>query len=93
MARHGFDFVSGAYELGEVSFHSGWVFHRAGANTTDQMRKVMTVIYMDRDMKLKQPENENQVRDWNTWCPGAVVGEVINSPINPVLYGGENADR
>jgi ectoine hydroxylase-related dioxygenase (phytanoyl-CoA dioxygenase family) len=81
------------FDLGEVSFHSGWVFHRAGANTTDQMRKVMTVIYMDRDMKLKQPENENQVRDWNTWCPGAVVGEVINSPINPVLYGGENADR
>ena len=81
------------FDLGEVSFHSGWVFHRAGANTTDQMRKVMTVIYMDRDMKLKQPENENQVRDWNTWCPGAVVGEVISSPINPVLYGGENADR
>jgi ectoine hydroxylase-related dioxygenase (phytanoyl-CoA dioxygenase family) len=81
------------FDLGEVSFHSGWVFHRAGANTTDQMRKVMTVIYMDRDMKLKQPENENQVRDWNTWCPGAVVGEVINSPINPVLYGGENTDK
>jgi hypothetical protein len=47
---------------------------------------------MDRDMTLKQPENENQVRDWITWCPGAVVGEVINSPINPVLYG-ENTDK
>ena len=74
------------FDVGEVSFHSGWVFHRAGANTTDETRKVMTVIYMDRDMLLKKPENDNQVNDWHTWCPGAVVGEIINSPINPVLY-------
>jgi ectoine hydroxylase-related dioxygenase (phytanoyl-CoA dioxygenase family) len=81
-----FRHVVEAFDLGEVSFHSGWVFHRAGANTTMQMRKVMTVIYMDREMKLKNPENKNQINDWNTWCPGAIVGEVINSPINPVLY-------
>ncbi|MEM8898604.1 MAG: phytanoyl-CoA dioxygenase family protein [Bacteroidota bacterium] len=74
------------FDMGEVSFHSGWVFHRAGANTTEHMRKVMTVIYMDKDMRLKQPENDGQQNDWNTWCPGAQVGEVINSPINPVLY-------
>ncbi len=81
-----FKHVVEAFNLGEVSFHSGWVFHRAGANTTDKMRKVMTVIYMDRDMKLKNPENEHQIKDWNKWCPGASIGEVINSPINPVLY-------
>ncbi|MBN8865337.1 MAG: phytanoyl-CoA dioxygenase family protein [Sphingobacteriales bacterium] len=74
------------FDLGEVSFHSGWVFHRAGANSTSEMRKVMTIIYMDRDMILKKPENKNQEHDWNTWCPGATVGEIINSPINPVLY-------
>ncbi len=81
-----FKHIIEAFDLGEVSFHSGWVFHRAGANVTDAMRKVMTVIYMDRDMRLKQPENKNQINDWNTWCPGAEIGEVINSPINPVLY-------
>ena len=74
------------FDAGEISFHSGWVFHRAGANTTDKTRKVMTIIYMDKDMLLKKPENQNQINDWETWCPGAVVGEVINSPINPVLY-------
>jgi len=73
------------FEIGEISFHSGWVFHRAGANTTGNTRKVMTIIYMDRDMKLKKPENENQVHDWNTWCPGAVPGKIINSPLNPIL--------
>jgi ectoine hydroxylase-related dioxygenase (phytanoyl-CoA dioxygenase family) len=81
-----FKHVIEAFDLGEVSFHSGWVFHRAGANTTDRMRKVMTVIYMDKDMVLKNPDNKNQINDWNTWCPGAKVGEVINSPINPIIY-------
>lgn len=75
------------FDLGEVSFHSGWVFHRAGANTTADMRKVMTVIYMDKEMRLKAPENSGQQNDWQTWCPGAVVGEVIDTPLNPVLFG------
>jgi len=81
-----FNHVIEAFDLGEVSFHSGWVFHRAGANTTDQMRKVMTVIYMDKDMVLKNPDNKNQINDWNTWCPGATIGEVINTPLNPIIY-------
>jgi ectoine hydroxylase-related dioxygenase (phytanoyl-CoA dioxygenase family) len=81
-----FKHVIEPFDLGEVSFHSGWVFHRAGANTTDQMRKVMTVIYMNKDMVLKNPDNNNQINDWNTWCPGAKVGEVINTVINPIIY-------
>ncbi len=81
-----FKHVIEAFDLGEISFHSGWVFHRAGANVTDQMRKVMTVIYMDKDMVLKNPENKNQINDWNTWCPGAEVGAVIDTPLNPVIY-------
>jgi len=82
----GFDHVVEAFDLGECSFHRGWLFHRAGQNTTGTMRGVMTVIYMDKDITLKQPENKNQVNDWNTWCPGARIGEVINTPLNPVLY-------
>jgi len=39
--------VEEAFELGEVSFHSGWTFHRAGRNLTGRPREVMTVIYMD----------------------------------------------
>jgi len=75
-----------AFDIGEVSFHSGWVFHRAGANKTDAVRKVMTIIYMDEEMTLKKPENEGQINDWKTWCPGAKIEEVINTPLNPVLY-------
>lgn len=74
------------FDVGEISFHSGWIFHRAGANFTEQMRKVMTVIYMDKNMTLKNPENEGQINDWKTWCPGVEIGQVIDSPLNPVLY-------
>ena len=82
----GFNHVVEPFGLGEISFHMGWLYHRAGPNVTDKMRKVMTMIYMDKDMELKAPENKNQQMDWDTWCPGALIGEVVNSPINPVLY-------
>lgn len=81
-----FKHVIEAFDLGEISFHSGWIFHRAGANVTEQMRKVFTIIYMDKDMILKNPENKSQQNDWETWCPGAVVGEVIQTKLNPLLY-------
>ena len=74
------------FEVGEVSFHAGWLYHRAGPNTTGRPRKVMTMIYMDAAMRLKAPSNPNQQVDWDTWCPGARLGEVIDTPLNPVLY-------
>lgn len=86
LTLHDFKKVVEPFDTGEISFHSGWVFHRAGANKTNNMRKVMTVIYMEKDMRLKEPVNENQQADWETWCPGAIVGEIINTPLNPVLY-------
>ena len=81
-----FEHVIEAFDIGEISFHSGWIFHRAGANVTNQMRKVMTVIYMDKDIVLKAPDNANQENDWKTWCPGAQIGAVIQTPLNELIY-------
>jgi ectoine hydroxylase-related dioxygenase (phytanoyl-CoA dioxygenase family) len=80
-----FEHIVEPFDLGEISFHSGWVFHRAGANQSSSMRKVMTIIYMDKDMQLKAPANSGQENDWKTWCPGAEIGAVIDTPLNPVL--------
>ncbi len=74
------------FELGEVSFHVGWCFHRAAPNTTGTPRRVMCIIYMDSTMRLKEPENANQQLDRDTWCPGATVGEVIDTPLNPEIW-------
>lgn len=81
-----FKHITEPFDVGEVSFHSGWIFHRAGANASNKMRKVMTVIYMDKDMKLKAPANDNQIKDWETWCPGTEIGKVIDTPLNPILF-------
>lgn len=78
--------VAEPFDLGEVSFHYGYTFHRAGPNTTAKPREVMTIIYMDRDMRLAEPANKAQVNDWNAWCPGAKVGEIIDTHLNPILY-------
>ncbi|HEY2036106.1 MAG TPA: phytanoyl-CoA dioxygenase family protein, partial [Steroidobacteraceae bacterium] len=86
MQAHGFRVVDEPFELGEVSFHLGWTFHRAGPNKSSSPRSVMTVIYMDRDMRLAAPTNAQQRNDWHKWCPGAVVGEVIDTPKNPILF-------
>ncbi|MCA9734275.1 MAG: phytanoyl-CoA dioxygenase family protein [Deferribacteres bacterium] len=74
------------FNLGDVSFHYGWTFHHAGGNSTEQMRKVMTVIYMDEHMRLQNPANKNQQIDWDVRCPGAKIGEIIDTELNPVLY-------
>ena len=86
LKRHAFNHVVEPFDVGEISFHRGWLYHRAGPNVSGNMRKVMTMIYMDIDTVLKTPENHNQQADWDTWCPGATVGEVVNTPLNPVLY-------
>jgi ectoine hydroxylase-related dioxygenase (phytanoyl-CoA dioxygenase family) len=86
MEKQGFPLDTQPFELGDVSFHSGWTFHRAGGNISSDPRSVMTVIYMDADMRLAQPVNHMQQADWNKWCPGATIGSAINSSINPVLY-------
>jgi ectoine hydroxylase-related dioxygenase (phytanoyl-CoA dioxygenase family) len=86
-----FTLEESAFELGEISFHGGWTFHRAGANTTDRPREVMTIIYMDEDMRLVRAKNKNQVADTERWCPGVQIGGVVASPLNPIIYSTKSA--
>jgi len=77
--------VNEAFELGEVSFHSGWTFHHTGANTSGQARAVMTVIYMADGIRLIEPQRKWHYADWEAFMPGVQPGEVVDSPLNPVL--------
>jgi ectoine hydroxylase-related dioxygenase (phytanoyl-CoA dioxygenase family) len=78
--------VQEPFALGDVSYHLGWTLHRAGPNTTTRPRRVFTIIYMDSDMRLVNPKNKNQQRDWEKWTPSTQVGEIMDDPLNPVLY-------
>ena len=81
-----FTYLEEAYELGEISFHSGWTFHRAGGNSSPQARAVMTVIYMEDGIRLVKPRNKHQQQDWEAWLAGCKIGEIANSKLNPVLW-------
>lgn len=85
-ALHSFRLEESPFEIGDVSFHSGWTFHRAAANSTNRPREVVTVIYMDENTRLAAPRNKNQENDIERWCPGVPIGQLIASPLNPVIF-------
>jgi ectoine hydroxylase-related dioxygenase (phytanoyl-CoA dioxygenase family) len=76
----------GPFDLGEVSFHAGWTFHRAGGNSTDVMRRVMTVIYIADDMRVAEPKYDSQRSDLEAWFPGLKPGDLAASRLNPVIW-------
>jgi ectoine hydroxylase-related dioxygenase (phytanoyl-CoA dioxygenase family) len=77
--------VQEPYALGDVSFHLGWTLHRAGPNLSSSCRRVFNIIYMDMEMRMAQPKYQNQ-QDWDKWTPSTKLGEVMDDPLNPVLY-------
>jgi ectoine hydroxylase-related dioxygenase (phytanoyl-CoA dioxygenase family) len=86
MERQRFNIVAEPFELGDVSFHRGWTFHRAGPNTSAQPRAVMTMIYMDQQMRFAETLNSVQQRDGSDWCPGIRPGQLVDTSLNPVVY-------
>jgi ectoine hydroxylase-related dioxygenase (phytanoyl-CoA dioxygenase family) len=75
-----------AYDLGDVSFHSGWTFHRATANRSTVPREVMTMIYFADGTRLARPRNQAQANDQAAWMPGAQIGQPVASELNPLLW-------
>jgi ectoine hydroxylase-related dioxygenase (phytanoyl-CoA dioxygenase family) len=86
LLESGLPLIETPFDLGEVSFHMGWTFHRAGPNRSDRPREVMTIIYVDADAKVALPANKNQANDLANWFPGLRPGDAINSPLNPLIY-------
>lgn len=85
MQARGFALDDQPYAAGDVSFHGGWTFHRAGANRSTRPRSVMTMIYMDAEMRVAEPRHEMQRADLAKWLPGLRPGDLAASPINPLL--------
>ncbi|MFE4685998.1 phytanoyl-CoA dioxygenase family protein [Streptomyces sp. NPDC056721] len=85
LSEQNFEDVVEPFALGDASFHRGWTFHHAGPNRAAVPRRVMTVIYMDADIRIAEPTNDHQAAD-RGWMPGTAIGQVPDSPLNPVLY-------
>ncbi len=85
LAREGVTVVEEPFELGDVSFHEGWVLHRAPANTTSEPRRVMTVIYLDAELRVAAPVTPAQEHDLAAWLGGAAPGTLPSEGSNPLV--------
>jgi ectoine hydroxylase-related dioxygenase (phytanoyl-CoA dioxygenase family) len=71
---------------GDATFHAGGTLHSAGANRSDRVREVLTVIYFATGTRAAQPANPNQQVDLEVFLPGVRPGEEAKSELNPILY-------
>jgi len=86
LAKCGFEHVTKGFDLGDVSFHYGWTYHRAGPNTSNSMRKVMTIIYMDELTRVAESSSPEHVADQRAFIPDRLPGELADTALNPRLY-------
>ncbi|MCW3820525.1 phytanoyl-CoA dioxygenase family protein [Micromonospora sp. DR5-3] len=86
LAEQNFPLVEEPFAVGDVSYHLGWTFHRASPNGTSTPRRVMTIIYIDADITVAEPVNENQRIDREAWFGDTPVGQVPDTELTPILY-------
>ena len=84
----GRSFATESYELqaGDATFHSGWTVHSTHANSSSQVREVITIIYYADGTLLLEPDNEFRKADMQVFHPGQKPGELAATPLNPLLY-------
>ncbi|MEX2605155.1 MAG: phytanoyl-CoA dioxygenase family protein [Gracilimonas sp.] len=80
------ELVESGFDVGEISFHGGWTFHRAGANTSDKVRAVMTIIYMEDGIRVSEFANDAHQADRDAWLPELEPGDIAATKLNPVIY-------
>ena len=71
---------------GDATFHAGGTLHSAGANRSNRVREVLTVIYFATGTRAAAPSNPNQQVDLEVFLPGVQPGEEAKSELNPILY-------
>ena len=70
---------------GDATFHMGWTLHAAPGNHSETMREVMTIIFMDADIEVAEPQNENQEADRKRWLANKPAGTRADSWLNPII--------
>ncbi|MBB3127040.1 ectoine hydroxylase-related dioxygenase (phytanoyl-CoA dioxygenase family) [Paenibacillus rhizosphaerae] len=76
----------GGMKAGDATFHAGWTLHSAPGNPTANVREVMTVIYVADGVKVLEPDSNARRSDLKNWMPGLKPGDLIDSPLNPLIY-------
>ncbi|WP_179412140.1 phytanoyl-CoA dioxygenase family protein [Mucilaginibacter sp. E4BP6] len=72
-------------KAGDATWHRGFTIHQAPGNKSNQLREVMTVIYMADGARVIPYKNSQQKTDHHKWLMDKPFGELINSRLNPLL--------
>ncbi|HEX8834139.1 MAG TPA: phytanoyl-CoA dioxygenase family protein [Abditibacteriaceae bacterium] len=75
-----------AMNAGDATFHTGWTLHAAPGNNSQEMRSVMTIIYIADGIRVTEPDHPARENDLKTWFPGVRPGELAASELNPLVY-------
>src|SRR5437667_3980722 len=86
IADRGWPVHSEPLRAGDATFHAGGTLHSAGANRSNKVREILTVIYFASGTRVAQPANETQRVDLEVFLPGVKPGEEAKSEMNPVLF-------
>lgn len=81
-----FDIVTEPVDAGDVIVHLGWTLHRTHTNRTDRTWSMVNLVYMDADIEVIDPLTPQQGIELQKAMPGARVGHVPDTALNPVLY-------
>lgn len=73
------------YDLGSVTFHHTFSLHSAGPNSTTTERMALATTYFEDGARLVD-EPTLVSGDFEKFMPGVGPGDVIATPMNPVLW-------
>jgi ectoine hydroxylase-related dioxygenase (phytanoyl-CoA dioxygenase family) len=79
---HDKDKIPISLKAGDVTFHSGLLFHGAGKNQTKKLRKGMTVIYFNDGNTFSAKDERNST---HTSCIGLKDGEIVDTKYTPLI--------
>ncbi|MFJ6479710.1 phytanoyl-CoA dioxygenase family protein [Streptomyces sp. NPDC091682] len=74
---------------GDVLFHAGTVFHRSDRNVTGVPRYAFTAFFFEDGKRLRPQPFGTELVDL-VYFPGRAVGDIADSPFNPVVFGRGN---
>lgn len=70
---------------GDATWHYGFTIHQAPGNQSDQMREVMTIIYIADGARVVAPQHQAQHHDHARWLQNLPAGSLAASAMNPLV--------
>ena len=77
----------GAMQAGDASLHMGWTIHSSLANSSSNMREVITIGYYADGTRIQERGKAPIIQSFlDTYFAGLSTGDLAEGPLNPVVF-------